>query len=131
MSRYDKYDPKTGGFRAPLAADWLPADINKLLGVGMNATGEIVIGAGTSGIVGVLVLTKARKAGEIIDTMTDGEIVEFGLTSGEPVSTPGTVYYVTAATGVVSAGAGAGKVRVGHTVEKDRLIVRFDPEVGA
>lgn len=131
MSRYDKYDPKTGGFRAPLAADWLAADINKALGVGFNANGEIVVGAGTSGLVGILVLTKARKAGEIVDTMTDGELVEFGLTSGEPVSTPGTVYYATATTGVLSAGAGAGKVRVGHTVEKDRLVVRFDPEVGA
>lgn len=131
MSRYDKYDPKVGGFRAALAADWLAADINKLLGVGLNANGEVVVGAGTSGLVGVIVLTKARKAGEVVDVMTSGECVEFGLTSGEPVATAGTVYYATATTGVVSAGAGAGKVRIGHTVEKDRLVVRFDTEVAA
>lgn len=124
MSRYDKYDPKVGGFRAPLAANWLPGDVNKLLGVGLNANGEVVVGGGSSGLVGVIVLTKARKAGEVVDVMTSGECVEFGLTSGEPTATPGTVYYANATTGVISTtNTGA---RVGHTIEKDRLVVRFE-----
>lgn len=129
MSRYDKYDPKVGGFRAALAADWVAGDINKLLGVGLNATGEVVVGGGTSGLVGVIVLTKARKAGEIVDVMTAGEVVEFGLTSGEPAATAGTVYYANTTTGVMST-TNTG-VRVGHTVEADRLIVRFKSTGGA
>lgn len=123
MSRYDKYDPKVGGFRAPLAADWLAADVNELLGVGLNANGEVVKGAGASGLVGVMVLTKARKAGEIVDVMTSGECVEFGFHEDEPTATAGTVYYA-ATTGLISTtNTGA---RVGHTVEADRLIVRFE-----
>ncbi|ARW57101.1 hypothetical protein SEA_RIPARIAN_15 [Mycobacterium phage Riparian] len=96
MSRYDKYDPKNGGYRAPLASDFSASNRERLLGVGHDAQGRVVIGAGVSGITGVLVLTKARKAGEIIDVMTSGEIVEFGPTLGVPgvdFGEPGTVYF--------------------------------------
>lgn len=96
MSRYDKYDPKNGGYRAPLAADFDKDDLERLLGVGHDADGRVVVGAGQTGITGVLVLTKARKAGEIIDVMTSGDVVEFGPTEGEPgvdFGRPGTVYY--------------------------------------
>lgn len=96
MGRYDKYDPKVGGYRAPLAADWLTADVEKVVGVGHNAAGAVVKGAGTSGIKGLLVLTMVRQAGEIVDVMTSGEIVEFGPTSGVPgtdFGTAGTTYY--------------------------------------
>lgn len=121
MARYDKYEPIAGGFRAPLAANFLDADLGVALGVGLNANGQVVKGAGTVGVVGVLVLTKALKAGDIVDVMTDGEILEFG-------GTPGTVYN-SAATGVITAGAAgatpAGSTRVGHTVEGNRLVVRF------
>ena len=48
-----------GGFRAPLAANFPSADLEKIFGVGLNASGQVVKGAGASGIVGVLVLTKA------------------------------------------------------------------------
>lgn len=96
MSRYDKYDPKNGGYRSVLAADFLPSNLEKILGVGHDANGRTVIGAGQSGITGVLVLTKARKAGEVIDVMTSGEIIEFGPTdgeAGEDFGRAGTVYY--------------------------------------
>lgn len=125
MARYDKYDPKVGGFRGALAADWLPADIDKMVGVGLNATGEIVKGGGTTGVIGVLILTKARKAGEIVDTMTAGEIVEVAGTAGR--------VYASNAAGVVavvatpSVAAPAGGARIGHTVEGDRLVVRVVP----
>lgn len=132
MSRYDKYDPKNGGYRSPLAADFDAADLERLLGVGHDADGRTVIGAGETGVTGVLVLTKARKAGEIIDVMTSGEVVEFGPTTGEPgvdFGLPGTVYYSDAA-GNITAGdpatPPAGGVRVGHTVRGQRLIVRVE-----
>lgn len=121
MARYDKYDPKVGGFRAPLAADWAPGDVGDVVGVGLNTDGAVVKGAGVTGIVGVLILTKAYKAGHIADVMTSGEIVEFLDTAG--ANDAGTVYFAEA-DGDVSHTSAAGKTRVGHTVEADRLVVR-------
>lgn len=138
MSRYDKYDPKNGGYRAPLAADFLPANLERLLGVGHDAEGRVVLGAGATGITGVLVLTKARKAGEIVDVMTSGEVVEFGPTEEDPgvdFGTAGTVYYADSDGNVAATPAPSGEppavdltglVRVGHTVKGQRLIVRVE-----
>lgn len=130
MSRYDKYDPKVGGYRAQLAADWPANKVEHVVGVGHNAQGQVVIGAGVTGVRGVVVLTKARKAGEIIDVMTAGEIVEFGPSdagkvAGTDFGVAGTNYY-TATNGEVTATSAAGKFFVGHTVSGQRLIVRFD-----
>lgn len=119
MANYEKYDPKVGGFRAQLEADWATGDVKAVIGVGLNASGHVVKGAGTTGIIGVLVLTKARKAGEVVDVMTGGEIVSF-------TSDPGKKYYAAAADGVVNDTSAAGKTLVGHTVEGGRLIVRVN-----
>lgn len=127
MSRYDKYDSKDGGFRAPLAADFAAADLEKALGVGLDVNGRVVLGGGNTGVVGVLVLTKALKAGDIVDVMTDGEIVEV------PGLAAGTVYYAAAAGGAISAAGpavGANAARVGHTVEATRLVVRVQQVQG-
>lgn len=126
MARYDKYDPISGGFRAPLAADWADA-LGTPVGVGLDANGRVVPGAGATGVLGVVVIdgqvnstgtrTNNKFAGDVVDVMTAGEIVDnTGLTAG-------TVYYAVAATGVVTATA-AGNVRLGHTVEAQRLVVR-------
>jgi hypothetical protein len=125
VARIDKYDPISGGFRAPLAAD-LPAtsktgDGNPI-GVGLDANGRVVPGAGNSGIMGALVTTKDLKAGAIVDVMTDGEIVEF-------VGVAGTAYSVADADGTFAAIAaggvpGAGLRKIGATVEATRLVVR-------
>lgn len=117
MSRYDKYEPISGGFRAPLNADWLDADLNKIVGVSINTTGKVIKGtAGQTGFVGVVCLTKKRFAGDIVDVMQDGEIVELtGLAAG-------TQYYMP------SSGDGVNTTntnpRVGWTVEATRMIVR-------
>lgn len=114
MARYDKYDPISGGFRAPLDADWGAALVGVPTGVGLNANGRIVAGSGNTGVLGVLVIDAPKSAGDIVDTMTDGEIVDVdGLAAG--------TVYNSAADGVVSAAAGT---RVGHTVEATRLVVR-------
>ena len=82
--RYDKYDPISGGFRAPLDADVDAADTP--VGVGLNSTGEVVVGAGQTGIVGVLWLSADKTAGTAVDVMTSGEMVEMtGLAAGKPV----------------------------------------------
>lgn len=114
MARYDKYDGKVGGFRAPLAADWGAERVGVPTGVGLDANGRIVPGAGNTGVKGVLVIDSPMNAGDVVDTMTDGEIVDVtGLAAG--------TNYNSAADGVVSAAAGT---YVGHTVEAQRLIVR-------
>lgn len=129
MARYDHYDPKAGGYRAPLAADFDPDDLEKALGVGHDANGRVVVGGGVTGIKGVLVLTKARKQGEIVDVMTAGQLVEFGPSStgkvpGTDFGLAGKDYYADATTGVITDTGGDGTTYVGHTVEGKRLIVR-------
>lgn len=146
-ARYDKYDPIAGGFRAPLGAT-LTFDANGELGpvgVSLNTTGRAVVGTtAQSGLVGVLVKNVPRtpyriggygsgpgavnpnvpiggQAGDIVDIMTMGEIVDI------PGLAAGTKYYVTAgATGVLTATA-AGNTAIGYTVEATRLVVRYAP----
>lgn len=118
MARIDKYDPVDGGFRAPLNADF-STPLSAVRAVTLNATGKVVIGGAIADVVGVLVLTKEKKAGDIVDVMTDGEIVEAALAAG-------TQYYAQAdgTISTVQPLAGANTTRVGHTVEADRLVVR-------
>lgn len=133
MARYDKYDSKLSGPRGFLAADWSPSNLNKVVGVGLNASGQYVVGAGATGIIGVLILTRVIKAGrEPVDPMKRGEIVDFDNV-GKPsvafgAAAPGTRYAVDNTTGFIEALSGstapaAGKTYVGHTIEKGRLII--------
>lgn len=119
--RIDKYDPISGGFRAPLAADQASTDAGNALGVGLDVNGRLTVGVSVAavGIVGLLALTSAKKAGDIVDVMTHGEMVEgVGLAAG-------TAYTVNTTTGVLSnAAASATQISVGFTVEATRLIVR-------
>lgn len=119
MARYDKYDPIDGGFRAPLAADWLEADLNEVFAVGLDAQGRVVKGAGNSGVKGVLVLTKIVRAGKVVDVMTDGEIVEMDVNHAGIVA--GTSYYGSAAGALTTVNT---DTPIGHTVEATRLVVR-------
>lgn len=123
MARFDKYEPKGGGFRAPLAADQdaTPGgvgDSDAPIAVGLNSDGEVVPGEGNSGVVGVLCLTQSKRAGDIVDVMTDGDVVEFGGTAG-------TAYFGATADGEISTGS-TGDVYLGHTVEANRLVVRVE-----
>lgn len=117
MARFDKYEPISGGFRALLNADWLLADLNKVVGVSLNASGKLIKGtAGQSGFVGVVCLTQQRFANDVVDVMQDGEIVELtGLVAG-------TQYYMPATgDGVNTTNTNP---RVGWTVEATRMVVR-------
>jgi len=118
MARIDKYDPIAGGFRAPLNAAYTGADAP--IAVGINGSGRVVVGASSTGIVGVVCSPVDKAAGDPIDVMTAGELVEFGGAAG-------TVYTANTTTGVISNTAkSATQVVVGWTVEADRLIVRVD-----
>ena len=132
MARIDKTDSAVGVVRAPLNFAIVEADYDTLIGVGLNAQGRIVKGAGNTGILGVINPSKARtKIGQITDIFVLGDAVDCtGLTAG-------TVYYADGTTGALAAGvagtgaapaAGAGStpgsVRIGFTVEADRLVIR-------
>lgn len=147
-ARYDKYEPLAGGFRAALAAD-LTFDAAGHFGptvVSLDASGNVVVGtAGQSGGVGVLVKNVPKypnlgnipgainagvpiggKATDIVDIMTNGEIIGVqGLVAG-------TAYYAGAG-GVLTAtppATGVNSYLVGHTIEADRLVVRFQAVQG-
>ncbi len=124
MARIDKYESASGGFRAPLAGAWTGSATPK--GVGLDANGRVVPGAGQTGVVAVLCQPRDLPAGAPVDCMTDGELVEFAGVAG-------TVYYAAAADGVISVtgpGAGANLTRIGHTVEATRLVVRVQVTQG-
>jgi len=122
VARYDKYEPYAGGFRAPLAVAVIKANGEEPYAVGLNASGQVVLGAGNTGVIGLLITHGAKIAGDIVDVMTHGDVVEFAETGGA-TPTAGTVYGGAATGGEVSA-TGAGKY-IGSTVEADRLVVRI------
>ena len=78
MARYDKYDGMVGGFRAPLAAATADGDEFTLHGVGLDANGRVVLGSGNTGVIGAYIAHGKKNTGDIVDVMTDGEIVEEG-----------------------------------------------------
>ncbi len=115
MARIDKSNPEAGTTRAPLAAAYTGAAAP--LGVGLDVNGRVVAGAGNSGIIGVICIPTDRNAGEIIDVMRNGELVEFAGVAG-------TAYAANTTTGVISsAAASATEISIGHTVEATRLVV--------
>lgn len=124
MSRIDKYEPMGGGFRAPLNAAIAAADVGKVQGVSLNASGRVVVGgaAAAIGIKGVICPVRAMAVGDIVDVMTDGEIVEFTQTDGT-ASVAGTDYFAVFGTGAINTTA-LNNQYVGHTVEVGRLVVR-------
>ena len=65
-----------------------------------------------------------KAAGDPIDVMTSGELVEFGGAAG-------TVYTADTTSGAIgTTAASATKTKVGFTVEADRLIVRVQADRG-
>jgi carbohydrate-selective porin OprB len=133
MPRVDKTESAIGVVRANLELDVVSADFDKVFGVGLNASGHVVKGAGQTGIIGVINPGKySNKAGRNADIFVLADIVDnVGLAAG-------TTYWADGVTGALAAGVAgtgaqpvagtgstAGSVRVGYTVEADRLIVRL------
>jgi hypothetical protein len=125
VSRFDKYDPYDGGFRARLAAAIPASDAGKLRAVSINTSGRVVIGGtATTDLKGVICPTEAMPAGAAIDVMTDGEVGD-ATTTGGVAFTPGVTAYGHT-DGTVDATATSGKA-LAFTVEASRLIVRCNP----
>lgn len=138
-ARYDKVEPHIGIVRAPLAAA-LTVDANGEFGpkaFSIDANGRAVLGtAAQSGLVGVVVknvpvrpagiggtaaaLTTGMfmgvAAGDIVDIMIQGQIVDTGLAAGSKIYAH--------ADGSIDAVATAG-TQIGFTVEAGRLIVNL------
>jgi hypothetical protein len=128
MARYDKYDPVSGGFRAPLELAIASVDVGKLYAVGLNSSGRVIragLGAITD-ITGLICAVRPMAAREIVDVMTAGEIVEALETAATAFSANGSLVYGHA-DGTVDDTATAGKV-VARIVELPatgaRLVVR-------
>lgn len=134
-ARYDQVEPHVGIVRVPLAADLTFSAAGEFgpVGVSINGSGKLVLGtAGATGLVGVLVKNTqvipagfvgapitlnnwmGGKAGDIVDVMTQGEILDTGLAAGLKI--------YSAAGGVLSSTVNAG-FQVGFTVEAGRLFV--------
>lgn len=115
MARIDHADSTIGIVRAPLGADIAQGDWDKVIPVGISATGKAVKGAGQTGVVGVIVPGRTvYRAGQIADIMQKGDIVDCaGLAAG-------TKYYASAAGALTTTNT---DVYVGYTVEADRLVV--------
>ncbi len=126
MARIDKIPPGSS-FRAKLAVAWPSSDAGKTYGVGLNASGKVVKGAGATGILGVYTPSGAMPADYTIDVMKAGaEIADFNfLNDGTTATIAATKYYAIPADGMITA-TSTSNTLVGHTVEKDgfnRLIV--------
>jgi len=132
MARYDKYDPISGGFRAKLNVNLTLTNGAFIGAVSLNSSGRVVTGtAGQSGMVGVVVKNAARTpagvpnpnapigamAGDVVDIMTSGEIVDLDTTAFPA----GSAIYADAAGVLSTTNTGT---KVGWTVEAGRLIVR-------
>jgi len=137
VSRYDKVDPISGGFRAKLNAAWNatsgPAgvsDLNRVIVVELNGSGRLVKATSAVTAVGVVVLTGPKNAGDVVDVMTAGEIVEIdgNDVQGGVAPTAGQRYFFDATASrlalVGAPTAGTNYFLVGRTVEATRLVVR-------
>jgi hypothetical protein len=136
VSRYDKYDPKSGGFRAPANAAWTatsgPAgvtDLYRVTGVALNASGRAIRATTALGCVGITIAHGPKDAGSPLDIMTNGEVIELDAADiqGGTAPTAGTKYYLDTTAGRLTAtapAAGTNAFYVGTTVEANRLVVR-------
>lgn len=126
VPRYDKNDPYGGTFVANLGEEIVEATHgNKLHGVGLNSNGNVVVGAGQTGILGVILpnagknmltgaLLDTWQAGDVIDVMVQGEVLNFKLANGT-VPAAGVKIFSNPA-GVLGTTAVDGSVLIGWTM---------------
>lgn len=121
--RVDKSDPYSGTHRARLEAAWLAADVGEVIGVGLNAAGRVVKGAGNTGVIGVLVMSQTRPAGHPVDILKRAEVTG-GTEIAGAAAVAGTSYTITAA-GVIASTAAGVTGNLGYTTEIDRLVIDY------
>ncbi len=100
MSRIDKVG--VSSFRAPLNAAIAAGQVGDVLAVGLNSSGNVVLAAGQTGIVGVICPTEEMPAGAMIDVLRDGsQIADFTLADGSAAAVA-SQYYGSVTTGAVT-----------------------------
>lgn len=132
ISRFDKYDPISGGFRGKLKVALTVTtalEKERVFGVSIEAaTGLVVLGGAATAIRGLIQVRESKAAGDVVDVMTAGEIVDqFFLNDGSTATVLGTEYYVDNVSGALTATTTSNKkvsVRVADSPDKGRMIVR-------
>lgn len=137
LSRFDKTNAQVGNFRAPLNAAWnatsgptAATDLNRVTAVALNGSGRVIRATTALMCVGIIIVNQPMAAGDIIDVMTFGEIVELAAADLQAATAPvaGTKYYADLTAGRLVANAaptaGTNYFYVGTTVESTRLVVR-------
>lgn len=132
MARIDKTDSAVGIVRGVLKEDIVEGDLDGVIGVGYDATGLVVKGAGQTGIIGVMNPSKFySKAGSVCDVMVLGDILDL------PALAAGTAYWADGTTGALAAGGAAGiapatgsgstagSAKIGFTTSADHLVIRL------
>lgn len=124
MARYDKYDSLISGSRAKLASNWdQDSDMGVAFGVSLDGDGRVVKGsAGDTGIVGIVIVTTKMAAGEVVDIMDIGQIVE-AESNGNPFPA-GTIAYAENDGGLLTED-GNDATLVGYSVEEGRIRVNM------
>jgi hypothetical protein len=134
ISRFDKYSNISGGFRGKLKVAFTVTtalDKERIFGVSVEAaTGLIVIGGVAAAIRGIVNIRESKAAGQMVDIMTAGEVIDqFFLNDGSTATVLGTTYYVDNVTGALTATSTSNKsvgVRVVDDIgDKGRMIVRI------
>ena len=134
MARFDKYDPVSGGFRARLGFAPAAGEVGDVIAVGLNASGEAVKAAAAEDTEGVICLSSLLNQGDVVDIMTDGEIVDVDAANDNvtgPVAGAAAYAEDGGGVGVTAPGAGVNGVKVGRFVEAWRLVVRVQTVQGA
>lgn len=129
MARFDKYDPKSGGFRARLGFAPSAAEVGDVIAVTLNGSGLVVkTTAATDVCEGVICLSSQLNQNDVVDVMTDGEIVDIGASDNVTGAATGAVAYAGAsgAVNVTAPGAGVNGTKIGRFVEAWRLVVRVN-----
>ena len=139
LSRYDKYDPYDGGFRAPLAAtfgytagnpDKTHVDLGKLFAAGVNASGQVTkfTSAAATAFIGVFIIDEPKAAGDMIDVMTDGDIVDLldaEILAADTLAAANRLYAdCSVTTGQLTNTKATGDFYVGRMMSVSRLVVR-------
>jgi single-stranded DNA-specific DHH superfamily exonuclease len=97
--------------------------------VALNGSGQIIRATTAAGCVGVIIVNSPMAIGEIVDVMTDGEIVELAAADLQANTAPviGTRYFFDATAGRLTATPPTTATvgfYVGTTIEAGRLVVR-------
>jgi uncharacterized protein DUF2190 len=97
--------------------------------VGINSSGRIVKAASVAACTGIVIATRAMAAGDPIDVMTDGEVIEMDgadIQGGTAGTAGQKLFYSSTASRLTATppAAGAEGFYVGQLVEAGRLIVR-------